>query len=420
MAGTRLLLQGMILVEMFCIVLIAIHVGFCQPGLRRTKGKGSSLPRLFLSDDYLQTDPVLCPWYYFPTVGGDELSEPTTVVTASSESALPRLKLEYIVLLEDIAELSQWSAIVEEEWTIPSYVRDLESIKIDRPWQVYAVPPMDTDGLTSMNGTSSGHINAESIPTLWNHISSSNNVFIELKEQGVSQLILYIPKGLGGRTKLEEFETATPTPENHIPAVVSYHIQISTTDAATINNGPTIVIPTTKDTKGLIGSYIEEWTVQSVVGSTSSPSSSLHDSTTAFWNHVQAQWKQQTLQLYQHISTIPSAKSGLTELAVSSEDPSMTDLQGLQASIAQWMGRYQSLQLLLLFHTGSKKIVSPTSIPPPLLQDFPLEHYAAILMPLLFPLLVPFLLATVKEYKRYKEKRASKKTREMGDKEKVS
>ncbi|KAG7337586.1 hypothetical protein IV203_020410 [Nitzschia inconspicua] len=184
MAGTRLLLQGVILVELFCIVLIAIHVGFCQPGFRRTKGKGSSLPRLFLSDDYLQTDPVLCPWHYFPTVGGDELSEPTTVVTASSESALPRLKLEYIALLEDIAELSQWAAIVEEEWTIPSYVRDLESIQIDRPWQVYAVPPMDTDGLTSINGTSNGHINAESIPTLWNHISSSNNVFIELREQG--------------------------------------------------------------------------------------------------------------------------------------------------------------------------------------------------------------------------------------------
>eukprot|EP00934_Nitzschia_sp_Nitz4_P004690 Nitzschia sp. Nitz4//scaffold65_size103378//61251//62531//NITZ4_004470-RA/size103378-snap-gene-0.13-mRNA-1//-1//CDS//3329556252//4680//frame0 len=36
--------------------------------------------------------------------------------------------------------------------------------------------------------------------------------------------------------------------------------------------------------------------------------------------------------------------------------------------------------------------------------EFPLEHYAAIFAPLLFPLLLPFFLGVLKEYRRYKEK----------------
>jgi hypothetical protein len=41
-------------------------------------------------------------------------------------------------------------------------------------------------------------------------------------------------------------------------------------------------------------------------------------------------------------------------------------------------------------------------------SNFPLEHYAAIFAPLLFPLLLPFLVGTIKEIKRYKEKKRSK------------
>lgn len=37
-------------------------------------------------------------------------------------------------------------------------------------------------------------------------------------------------------------------------------------------------------------------------------------------------------------------------------------------------------------------------------SDFPLEHYAAIFAPLLFPLLLPFLVGTLKELRRYKRK----------------
>jgi Phosphatidylinositol-glycan biosynthesis class S protein len=41
-------------------------------------------------------------------------------------------------------------------------------------------------------------------------------------------------------------------------------------------------------------------------------------------------------------------------------------------------------------------------------SDFPTEHYAAIFAPLLFPLLLPFLVGTIKELKRYKRKTQDK------------
>ena len=43
-----------------------------------------------------------------------------------------------------------------------------------------------------------------------------------------------------------------------------------------------------------------------------------------------------------------------------------------------------------------------------LTSEFPLEQYAAIFAPLLFPLMVPFIVALVKELKRYREKRSKK------------
>jgi len=42
-------------------------------------------------------------------------------------------------------------------------------------------------------------------------------------------------------------------------------------------------------------------------------------------------------------------------------------------------------------------------------SHFPPEQYAAIFAPLLFPLLLPFLVGTIKEFKRYKEKKRSKR-----------
>ncbi len=50
-------------------------------------------------------------------------------------------------------------------------------------------------------------------------------------------------------------------------------------------------------------------------------------------------------------------------------------------------------------------------------SGFPIEHYAAIFAPLLFPLLLPLFVGTIKELKRYKEKKRRKNsTAEKRDK----
>lgn len=48
--------------------------------------------------------------------------------------------------------------------------------------------------------------------------------------------------------------------------------------------------------------------------------------------------------------------------------------------------------------------------------DFPVEHYAAIFAPLLFPLLLPLLVGSIKEFKRYKGKKKNKHTTAKKDK----
>lgn len=45
--------------------------------------------------------------------------------------------------------------------------------------------------------------------------------------------------------------------------------------------------------------------------------------------------------------------------------------------------------------------------------EFPIEHYAAIFAPLLFPLFLPFLAGAIKEFKRYKEKKRNKSEKEQ-------
>jgi len=49
-----------------------------------------------------------------------------------------------------------------------------------------------------------------------------------------------------------------------------------------------------------------------------------------------------------------------------------------------------------------------------LTPEFPLEHYAAVFLPLLFPLLMPFLTSFVKELKRFKQKAKAKRKQAKG------
>lgn len=58
-------------------------------------------------------------------------------------------------------------------------------------------------------------------------------------------------------------------------------------------------------------------------------------------------------------------------------------------------------------HAGRKPSARP---PTRLTREFPIEHFLAVLMPLLFPLIMPFLVSWVKEYKRFKQLRKERAT----------
>jgi hypothetical protein len=64
---------------------------------------------------------------------------------------------------------------------------------------------------------------------------------------------------------------------------------------------------------------------------------------------------------------------------------------------------------LVKLHKELESILTQKSIH----TDFPVEHYAAIFAPLLFPLLLPFLAGLIKELKRYKEKKRNKSEQEQ-------
>jgi hypothetical protein len=393
MAGTRFLLQLVILAELLCVALLSIHVGFCHPRLGPPY-KGNVYPHVTVKEDYGQTDPVLCPWKYIAkTCGyGNNQDRKLASVTDSNSFPFPTIKLRYLLVLEEVSELLSWSAILEKEFNIPSYLEQLESVQIEKAIQVHVVPRMNE--LLTWNDTNSF------MPELWNHLAK--NIVSGLVEKDTSVLILYIPQMLETQHNWKGVDGLSITTDSTPPPPVrSFQLDLSSS-SKTLETNIWVLLPTTKEVDGHLGSYMDTWTVQTILDSSSSDDS---DVATAFWNLLQANWKQQALQLHQYISTLPAARDALDTLVLPTKDSSRIDLSGVQSSVLNWQNFFSTLQALLLFHRGSTKI--PPKLPPPLIQDFPLEHYAAIFMPLLFPLLVPFVISTVKEYNRWKEKRKS-------------
>lgn len=77
----------------------------------------------------------------------------------------------------------------------------------------------------------------------------------------------------------------------------------------------------------------------------------------------------------------------------------------LQPLVEDWMAR----SIIAQQKTDKKQDANSTKTR--LTREFPIEHFLAVLMPLLFPLILPFLVSWVKEYRRYKELIASKKAK---------
>jgi Phosphatidylinositol-glycan biosynthesis class S protein len=414
MAGTRLLLQVMILVALFSVVLLSIHVGFCQQRLR-PHYVGNRYPQVLVKEDYFQTDPILCPWQYIANnckTGSYDNKKYQNAkswgMTDFNSFSHPTKKLRYVLVLEDLSQLSTWATIVEKEWNFPSYLEQLETIQIEKPIQVHVVPRMDklmawTDTNPSSLTTTSFSMTNETLQEVWNHLTKHK--VSGLDDNDIFVLLLYIPQMLETEVKQNEpVGLSNSTDVTPPPQIRSYHLELSSAGES-LETNTWLLLPTTKDVRGHLGSYMDTWTVQAILDSSLSNDK---DVATTFWNLLQNQWKHQALQLHQYISTLPAARKALDTLILpnSKKDLSMADFTGMQTAVSEWQKIYISLQALLLFHTGSTK-TSPT-LPPPLIQDFPLEHYAAIFMPLLFPLLVPFLASTIKEYKRWKEKKKNK------------
>jgi hypothetical protein len=406
MAGTRLLLQGVILAELLCVVLLSIHVGFCQPRLR-SPSKENGYPHVLIKEDYFHTDPILCLWKCITNASGyDNNPDGKSRRATDSNTFSPTIKkLRYLLVLEDVSQLSTWASIVEKEWNVPSYLEQLETVQIEKSIQVHVAPLMHE--LLSWPHTNfsipiSLSMANETLLELWNNLGKHN--IADLVDKETSVLILYIPKMLETELKRNDIDDGITVETIAGPPLPVRSFQLEFSSAGkTLETDTWLLLPTTKDIDGHLASYMDRWTFQAILSS--SPFEGL-DEETAFWIMLQARWKQQALEMHQYISTLPPVKNTLDNLVLPTNDLPMTNLPDLQSAVSQWQNFCLSLQVLLLLHTGSTKI--PPTLPPPLFQDFPMEHYAAIFMPLLFPLLVPFLVSSIKEYKRWKDKRKSK------------
>ena len=95
-------------------------------------------------------------------------------------------------------------------------------------------------------------------------------------------------------------------------------------------------------------------------------------------------------------------------LPSSSSETGRSSTDQLQPLVEDWMARTIAAQQQQL-HKDTMKTNSGSITTTRLTREFPIEHFLAITMPLLFPLLLPFLVSWIKEYKRYKSLIASKK-----------
>jgi hypothetical protein len=396
MAGTRLLLQSLVLIELLFLVVWSVHVGFCRPKLAEG-------PLLSWSSPSLETD-VLCPWHHVgrwlwagdeKRLDGSLLSQPQT--------------LRWVWVLEDASVLSQWASVLQQhrDYLVPSFIEKLEDVQIITP--LYVVPPLNV---------SVEHLTELDMQKIWKHFVSHTNWKVDDATADHPLCILYLSNALdqaldGTMDPLMDCDSAncTVTGDPTPPPVWSFRLEFDDT-----TTGPWMLIPsTTNNVNGSLGSLLEEWMFESIVNSCRHEDKEYaeYEETKVFQLCLCRKWQVQTLRIMEHAlhhgiiqETIPLPT--LEDIQTNGDD----SLKDLQAAVGKWQQTYAKLQTMWLQQTGQQYI--PTVPPTPLRQDFPVQHYAAIFMPLLFPLLVPFLISTIKEYKRWKEKKAARnKTGEM-------
>jgi hypothetical protein len=152
---------------------------------------------------------------------------------------------------------------------------------------------------------------------------------------------------------------------------------------------------------------IDTWMMQKITAA--AKANNLHATADEWWKFLHEQWELQTTRLYNTLNDLPSNIRNEI-MGIIEDSYNMTDDEEGHHRIA-FVNRLQDTYLYLqwLLDNGvatqrKDSVDNPVLLTP----DFPIEHYAAIFLPLLFPLLVPFLVSFIKEYTRWKQKKRDK------------
>mmetsp|Transcript_19405 Transcript_19405/g.46884 ORF Transcript_19405/g.46884 Transcript_19405/m.46884 type:complete len:644 (-) Transcript_19405:49-1980(-) len=166
--------------------------------------------------------------------------------------------------------------------------------------------------------------------------------------------------------------------------------------------------------------HFERWLTESIISFFGTTEIDTVSSSLEIWKLLHRLWREQAMNAYHSIdNTTQKDNVSLTHpiLLDDMEDDELV-MQILQAKIADLQIAYESIETdekerrrRKLGHYDSPrrgKNHQPQRQKLLFVPDFPIEHYAAILLPLIFPLLLPLLISTIKEYKRLKTKKKEK------------
>ena len=165
--------------------------------------------------------------------------------------------------------------------------------------------------------------------------------------------------------------------------------------------------------------HFERWLAESIMSFFGTHEIKTGSSSVEIWKLLHRLWTEQTMDSYHSIDNTTRKENLSLTHPILLEDigDEELDTETCQAKIVDLQIAYESIELDQSVKRRRRergRYQSPQGGTPQQQQkllfvpDFPIEHYAAILLPLIFPLLLPLLISTIKEYKRLKTKRKEK------------
>mmetsp|Transcript_19406 Transcript_19406/g.46885 ORF Transcript_19406/g.46885 Transcript_19406/m.46885 type:complete len:640 (-) Transcript_19406:49-1968(-) len=168
--------------------------------------------------------------------------------------------------------------------------------------------------------------------------------------------------------------------------------------------------------------HFERWLTESIISFFGTTEIDTVSSSAEIWKVLHRLWRDQAMDAYHSIeNTTWKENISLTHpILLEDMKDDEIDTNILKAKIADLQIAYESIETYESVRRRRKlgHYDSPTGGTQQQRQqqrqkllfvpDFPIEHYAAILLPLIFPLLLPLLISTIKEYKRLRTKKKEK------------